>query len=117
MKIVVLTAMAAVLVAGSATAADRGTDLDYIRASRCMGIATGVGADTSDLAAYLKFAGANRTPPAVARGDAEFERARRQARYSDVRPRLTAELNTACSGYVVGSRTAVAAGAKTTVVQ
>ena len=55
MKVAAIALVALGLTAGAATAAERVTDLDYMKASRCKGIAEGMGqADTASLDAFLK---------------------------------------------------------------
>jgi hypothetical protein len=75
------------------------TDVDYLRASRCLGIAAGVGADGSGINAYLKSAAAGRAPTILDRADEEFARAKRQGR-GDGKTRLQAELSGPCAAYV-----------------
>jgi hypothetical protein len=96
--------------AGSAGAAERATDLDYLKASRCKGIAEGVGsADAAGLDSYLKEQKRGRQSFVVERGDNEVAKARREARAEDRRERLNAELSGACMAYVAGGDKAVAA--------
>jgi hypothetical protein len=86
-------------VAGAATAAERATDLDYMKASRCKGLAEAMGADTAGVDAYLKQEGRGRAPFVVERAGAEMSKAKREARSEDRRDRLSAELTGACTAY------------------
>lgn len=86
-------------------AAGQATDVDYLRASRCRGIATGLGQDASAIGAYLTSASAGRAPAVLERGDQEFDKARRQAR-GESRTRLAAEYSSACAPYAQGQAAA-----------
>jgi hypothetical protein len=99
MKVIAMVLAGASLVAaGSAAASDKVTDLDYLKASRCKGIATATGADTAGLDAYLKAAERGRQAVIVERGETEIDRAKREAR-GDRKARAEAELAGACSAY------------------
>jgi len=89
----------ALAAATAAAAAPPASDLDYIKASRCRGIAAGVGAETSALDAYLKAEGGARPPAVESRADDERARARRQAG-GEGRARLEAELSGPCAAYM-----------------
>lgn len=85
-----------------AFAAERVSDLDYMRASRCKGLATtltGV-VDTGAIDTFLKSARGSRAPMVLDRAENEFERAKREARSEDRKARLTAELTGSCSAYL-----------------
>lgn len=100
--VLAITVAATVASAGSALAVERVTDLDYMRASRCKGLATtltGV-VDASSIDAYLKSARGARSPVVFDRAESEFEKAKREARSEDRKARLTAELTGACSAYL-----------------
>jgi hypothetical protein len=75
------------------------TDVDYLKASRCRGIAVGLGADPSAVTAYLKAAAGGRSPAILDRADEQFAQAKRQAR-GDGKDRLQAELSGPCAAYV-----------------
>jgi hypothetical protein len=110
MKIAAVALSALGLASGAAVAqaaAASMSDMDYLKASRCRGIAAGVGADAHGLDARLKTEGRSRSPTVYDRGQQEFERARRQAR-GDGKARLEAELNGPCAAILSGS-SAVAA--------
>lgn len=90
---------AAVLIAGSAVAAERASDLDYLRASRCRGLATGLSADTSSLDAYLKVEARTRDLFVVQRGSEEEARGKRDAKRSERAAKSAEELNGPCQAY------------------
>ena len=101
---IAIAAAATLATAGSAFAVERVSDLDYMRASRCKGLAaslTGV-VDAEAIDAYLKSARAGRSPVVFDRAETEFAKAKREARSEDRKPRLTAELTGACSAYLAG---------------
>lgn len=88
--------------AGSASAANRVTDVEFLKANRCKGLATtltGV-VDVSAIDAYIKSVQGARAPYVFDRADTEFDRARREARSDDRKARLTAELTTECAAYL-----------------
>jgi hypothetical protein len=94
-------ALAAVglLAAGSASASDRVTDLDYMKASRCKGLATGLGADTTGVDAFLKAQSRSRSPMVIDRAENEMIRGKREASKADLKDRLSAELSGPCMAY------------------
>lgn len=98
----ILLAAASFAAAGTAVAADRVTDVDYLRASRCKGLAASLPGvvDSQALDAYLEAAGRQRPAAIYARAEGEVERAKRQARSEDSKPRLTAELTGPCQAYL-----------------
>ena len=88
-------------IAGSAAASGRVTDVDYLKANRCKGLATGAGAgDTTALDATLKAEGRSRADAVLQRGQEELTRAKREASKSDLKERVTAELNGPCMAYL-----------------
>jgi hypothetical protein len=119
MKIAIVTIMLGVAVAGSAIAAQGVTDIDYIRASRCKGLAAGSGlADTKGLDEYLKSASRGRMEIAEDRAQSEFERARRETRSDEGKAHYAAELAGACRPYMGGPQsTAQVGGAKDTATR
>ena len=90
---------AGLLAAGTAAASDRVSDLDYLKASRCKGLATGLGSDTSGLDAFLKQQSPSRSVIVVERGDSEMTRGKREASRADAKDRLSAELSGPCLAY------------------
>ena len=87
------------LAAGAASASERATDLDYMKAARCKGLATGLGADTSGFDAYLKQQSASRSPMVMDRGDDEMARGKKDAKKSEAKDRINAELSGPCMAY------------------
>jgi hypothetical protein len=87
------------LSAGAASASDRASDLDYMKASRCKGLAAGLGADASGLDAFLKQQSVSRSPVVVDRGEEEMTRGKRDAKKSDSKDRVSAELSGPCMAY------------------
>ncbi|MET0272391.1 MAG: hypothetical protein ABW360_05335, partial [Phenylobacterium sp.] len=87
--------------ASSAFAATRASDLDYLKASRCKGLADGIGqVDSAGLDAYLKDQSRGRQSFVIERGESEAQRAKRETRSADRKDRLTAELTGPCMAYV-----------------
>ena len=74
--------LTAALAAAAQAAPQQGfaTDVDYLRASRCRGIAEGVGADGAAISAYLKQQSLGRASYILDRGQDERDRAKRQAK-------------------------------------
>lgn len=85
--------------AGVAAASERFTDLDYIKASRCRGIAAGMRADTAPFDAFLKAESRTRVELVMHRADEEGARAKRQASDANRKDELAAELSGACAAY------------------
>jgi len=92
--------LTAALAAAAQAAPQQGfaTDVDYLRASRCRGIAEGVGADGAAISAYLKQQSLGRASYILDRGQDERDRAKRQAK-GYAKPQLEAELASACAAY------------------
>jgi hypothetical protein len=89
------------------------SDLDYLKAARCRGLASAGAPATVDVAAldaYLKSAERSRTIQVMDRAKAEEARGKRDAKgkYQD---RVVAELNGACMAYMGGASATAAAGA------
>lgn len=104
MKIAAAALIVAALTAGSAAAAEV-TDVEYLKANRCKGLATtleGV-VDVDALNKFIKAERGARANYIVDRGNEEFTRARKEARSEDRRERLTAELTGPCQAYLGGS--------------
>jgi hypothetical protein len=98
---IALTA-AAFLTAGAAAASDRVTDVDYLRASRCKGLATSLPGvvDGKAIDSYLKSASSARAAYILNRADREYQRGKRDGKSPDRRERMTAELTGTCSAYL-----------------
>lgn len=100
---IVLAALS-LAVAGAATASDRMTDMDYLKANRCLGIAAGLNSvDTASLNTLLKTQGRSRSEPILLRGQDELGRGKRDAERASYKEQLTAELNGPCMAYLGGS--------------
>ncbi|MDB5444593.1 MAG: hypothetical protein JWP86_2748 [Phenylobacterium sp.] len=93
-------------VAGSAAASSRVTDVDYLKANRCKGLASGMGADTAGLDAFIKTEGRSRIDYVLRRGEEEATRAKRQTADANQKDRLSAELSGGCAAYMGGSKSA-----------
>ena len=97
-----IIAIATVFAAGSAMAAEKVTDVDFLKANRCKGLATtltGV-VDTNALDSFIKAERGARAAYIVDRANEEFARARKEAKGEDRKDRLTAELTGACQAYL-----------------
>jgi hypothetical protein len=87
--------------AGVAAAADHLSDVDYLKANRCRGLAEGLGAgDTAGLDGLIKTEGRSRVEPIYERGQQEMARGKRDASSRDLRERLSTELNGPCMAYL-----------------
>ncbi|HSV02728.1 MAG TPA: hypothetical protein VLI41_05935 [Phenylobacterium sp.] len=90
-------------IAGTAAASSRVTDLDYLKANRCKGLAVGMGsADTTGLDAFIKAEGRSRDPIILSRAEEELHRAQRQAKDANLKDKLSAELAGPCMAYMTG---------------
>jgi hypothetical protein len=102
MKFAVIALGAATFAAGAASAGEKVTDVDYLKANRCKGLATSIDGvvDPAALNSFIKAERGARASYIVNRGDEEFQRARKEAKSGDRRERLTAELTTSCQAYL-----------------
>ena len=102
MKFAVFVLAAVTLAASSASATENMTDLQYLRANRCKGLATTLGtvADPAAIDAFIKADRGARMPFIQDRAINEFQRAKREARGEDRKERLTAELTGACRAFM-----------------
>lgn len=102
MKLTAIVLVAATFAAGAVSAAEKVTDVDYLRASRCKGLATTLNdvVDPASIAAFMKANRGTRASYVLERGEREFDRARREAKSEDRRGRVTAELTGACQAYL-----------------
>lgn len=91
--------LAGVAVAGSAMAAGRATDVDYLNAARCRGIAGALSADTSALDAFLKAQGRTRIDYILQKADDEQRRGARDAKSPSKSAAATAELSGPCQAF------------------
>jgi uncharacterized lipoprotein YmbA len=101
MKLTVI-AMAALglAVAGSAAASTRVTDVDYLKANRCKGIAAGMGADTSSLDAFIKSESRTRNDVVLRMADEQLARAKHEAGNANLKDKLSAELSGGCTAFM-----------------
>src|SRR5215831_20020595 len=91
--------------ATAASAADRVSDLDYLKANRCKALAVGLGSgDTASLDAMLKAQGRSRSDAVLQRASEEALRAKKEASRPELKDRLSAELSDACSAYMSGGK-------------
>mgnify|MGYP006181411277 CR=1 FL=1 len=81
MKIVAAALVVAALTAGSAAAAEV-TDVDFLKANRCKGLATSIEGvvDVAALNTFIKSERGARANYIVDRADTEFKRARKEAK-------------------------------------
>jgi hypothetical protein len=93
---VILSVISLTSAATAAAAATQASDLDYVQANRCRGIAIGLGVDASALTAYVKAQGGSRNAVVQDRADEEFARGKREAK-GDAKSRLQSELDGACA--------------------
>jgi len=98
------TVVVAALTAGSAVAAEI-TDVEFLRANRCKGLATSIEGvvDVAALNSFIKAERGARATYILDRGEEEFRRARKEARSQDRRDRLTEELKGPCTAYLSGA--------------
>src|SRR5436305_5269167 len=100
-----LAALSLASAAGAAAAAAAPTsDMDYLKASRCRGIAAGLAVDAAGLDSYFKAEGRQRAPTIQSRADEEYARAKRQA-HGEGKERLAAELAGPCLAYTGAAQT------------
>ena len=105
-------AMLSLAAAGSATASDKLTDMDYLKANRCLGLAAAMNVDTAGLNAMLKSESRTRSEPILLRGQDELTRAKHDADRASYKERLNAELNGPCMAYLGGGAGKQAATAR-----
>lgn len=101
-------AVIALVAAGLATpafASGKVTDVDYLKANRCAGLATSIEGvvDPAALNSFVKSERGARPTYVVDRGVEEFKRAKKEAKSTDRKERLTAELTGACQAYMGGA--------------
>lgn len=105
MKYVVIALAITAFSAGSASAGDKVTDVDFLKANRCKGLATSINGvvDTAALDSFIKAERGARAPYVMERADVEFQRARKEAKSEDRKARLTTELTGPCQAYLGGA--------------
>jgi hypothetical protein len=77
-----------------------------MKASRCKGLASGLGADSASLDAFLKDQSRSRSPVVIERAEDELTRGRREAAKADTKDRVSAELTGPCMAYSGGGKSA-----------
>jgi len=105
MKFAIFALATAVLAAGAASASDKVTDVEFLKANRCKGLATtltGV-VDTNSLDSFIKAERGSRAPYVMERAAEEFAKAKKEAKGEDRKERLTAELTGGCQAYLGGA--------------
>ena len=97
---IMLTAAATLMVAGSALAADV-TDVSFIQASRCRGIASVTAAGTTDLDSWLKAASRSRDSSVIAKAANAQDAGRREVKTTNAerKARLAVELSGPCQAF------------------
>ena len=103
MRILTLViAASALLIADGSLAAGRTSDVDYLRANRCRGLATRVRGliDAQALDSFLRTEARGRSDLVQLRASAEYARARRDAAGGDLGKRLAGELSGVCQAFV-----------------
>ncbi len=91
--------------ASTAVASERFTDLDYLKANRCKGLAASLGTgDTAALDATIKAEGRSRADAILQRAQDELSRGKKDGAKTDLKGRVTAELNGPCLAYMGGSK-------------
>jgi len=115
MKIAAILCVALGLgVGGTAVAASHLTDVDYLKANRCRGLAEGSGVgDTASLDALIKTEGRSRVEIIYQRGQEELARGKRDAAKADLKERVSAELNGGCMAYLGGAGSTASAARDT----
>lgn len=120
MKVAAITLAAATVlfVGGAAQASEKVSDVDYLKANRCKGLAASIDGvvDEAALASFVKGARGARANYIIERGDAEFQRARKEARSDDRKARLTAELTGPCQAFLGGESSMAKQGSASDVV-
>lgn len=108
LSIIALSTVALFTTTAAVAAPARTTDVEYLRASRCAGLASAGGLEASDAAAlraYVRAQELSRGPAILARGQSEADKARRQiSRGGDAAARLQAELSGPCMSVVAAAR-------------
>jgi len=106
----ILLATLGLAVAGAAVASERLSDVDYLKANRCRGLAAGMGVtDTASLDALIKSEGRSRIEVVYQRGMEEMARGKRDGGKTDGRERYAAEWSGPCSAFLDGGKTSASA--------
>jgi hypothetical protein len=94
--------------ADAAMASDHMTDMDYLKANRCRGLAVGLNMNTAALDATLKTESRSRSEPILLRGEDELARAKRDAGRDGMHEKVNAEVSGPCQVYLNGAKDASA---------
>ena len=107
----ILLAALSLTAAGAATAGSHLSDVDYLNANRCRGLAEGLGSgDVAGLDTLIKAEGQSRVEFIYAKGQEALARGKREASRTDSRERLSAELNGPCTAFEGGATASASAG-------
>ena len=90
--------------AGAAAAQDQVSDTAFLKAHRCKGIATGLGADVTPYRAYLKNQARSRADMIINKANGEAGEAAREAANPANKERLAAELSGPCSAFAATAK-------------
>jgi len=103
MKLIAIALAATGLLAAAGSAAAAVSDVEFLKANRCRGLAeSGVTqVDTVAMDAFIKSESGRRSPQVLDRGKAEYDKAKREGKTdsADRKARLTAELSGPCQVY------------------
>ncbi|MDF2900526.1 MAG: hypothetical protein K0Q62_585 [Phenylobacterium sp.] len=103
MKLIAIAVAATGMLAAAGSAAAAVSDVEYLKASRCKGLAeSGLAqVDTAALDAFMKSERSGRAPYVLERSKVEYDKAKREAKTDsgDRKARLTAELSGPCQVY------------------
>jgi hypothetical protein len=103
MKLIAIAVAATGMLAAAGSAAAAVSDVEYLKASRCKGLAeSGLAqVDTAALDAFMKCERSGRAPYVLERSKVEYDKAKREAKTDsgDRKARLTAELSGPCQVY------------------
>lgn len=103
MKIIAIAIVAGGLAAAAGSASAAISDVEFLKANRCKGLAdSGVASvDVASMDAFLKDERRARSPYALERGKVEYEKGKRDGKSvsADRRDRLAAELTGPCQAY------------------
>lgn len=103
MKLITIAFAATGLLAAAGSAAAAVSDVEFLKANRCRGLAESgmTQVDTAAMDAFIKSESGRRSGTVLERGKAEYDKAKREAKSdsSDRKARLTAELSGPCQAY------------------
>ena len=88
-----------VLAGSAAAASDQVTDIVFLKANRCRGLAMGLAADTSGFDAFIKAQDRYRAPVVGQLANEEQDKARREAKNANRAARAQSELADLCQAY------------------